>query len=389
MKTNPIDILLLIIFIYPILKGFLLKYSSNNIKMEVENVNKNINFIIALFLGVNWGKKIFLQHERGIYNKIYMSISINIRNFIESKPFIIYILLIPLMCFVISKILTWIINLINSITIYPVLDLLERYLSRRGDFLKRLFGMIVQIPKSICYVLLAAFILNVGSIFNLIGPINPYLQGSQSYRYICKQVIIPVTQSKLAKKLPNILDNSFKVVIRQSDAKNTSQNTTKSGTIIYYNGVTLDEGVKSNEEINNFARKLVNKDENTENKAKILYTWIGKNISYDDNKASNVMSNNFNDESGAIQTFKTRKGICFDYSCLYVAMCRATGIKVRLITGQGFNGVSWVSHAWNEVYSPTKNEWINVDTTFYKGGNYFNSKRFSIDHRNSTIAGEW
>lgn len=389
MKANPIDILLLIIFLYPILKGFLLKYSSNNIKMEVENVNKNINFIIALFLGVNWGKKIFLQHERGVYRQIYMSISINIRNFIESKPFVIYILLIPLMCFVIFKILIWLINLINSITFYPILDWFERHLNGKRDFLKRLVGMIVEIPKSICYVLLTAFILNVVSIFNLIGVVNPYLQDSQSYRYICKQVIIPVTQSKLAKKLPNILDNSFKVVIRQADSKNISKDGANNATVVYYNGVTLDEGIKSNEEINDFSKKLVSKENTIENKAKILYAWIGKNISYDDNKALNVMSNNFNDESGAIPTFRTRKGICFDYSCLYVAMCRANGIKVRLITGQGFNGVSWVSHAWNEVYSPLKNEWINVDTTFYKGGNYFNSKRFSIDHRNSTIVGEW
>ncbi|KAJ49331.1 membrane-bound protein [Clostridium tetanomorphum DSM 665] len=70
-------------------------------------------------------------------------------------------------------------------------------------------------------------------------------------------------------------------------------------------------------------------------------------------------------------------------------MCRANNLKVRLITGQGFNGVSWVSHAWNQVYIAEENKWINVDTTFYKGGNYFNSKRFDLDHKDSSIAGEW
>jgi transglutaminase-like putative cysteine protease len=72
-----------------------------------------------------------------------------------------------------------------------------------------------------------------------------------------------------------------------------------------------------------------------------------------------------------------------------VAMARANGLKVRIITGEGFNGVSWVSHAWNEVFIPEENKWIKVDPTFYKGGNYFNSKRFDLDHRDAKIAGEW
>lgn len=70
-------------------------------------------------------------------------------------------------------------------------------------------------------------------------------------------------------------------------------------------------------------------------------------------------------------------------------MARANNMKVRLITGEGFNGINWVSHAWNQVYIPEGNQWINVDTTFYKGGDYFNSKRFQLDHRDSQIAGEW
>jgi hypothetical protein len=62
---------------------------------------------------------------------------------------------------------------------------------------------------------------------------------------------------------------------------------------------------------------------------------------------------------------------------------------VRIITGEGFNGVSWVSHAWNQVYIPERDEWINVDPTFYKGGNYFDSIRFEVDHESDEIAGEW
>jgi transglutaminase/protease-like cytokinesis protein 3 len=209
------------------------------------------------------------------------------------------------------------------------------------------------------------------------------------YRYLCKEAIIPITNSKVAKQLPSIIGNSFKVVIHQNKPGDTSTGIANGSTIIYYNGVTLEEGVKSNQEIDSFARKLTLNDSSAMSKAKILYNYVGKNISYDEDKARKVMANDFEVESGAIPTFNSKKGICFDYACLYAAMCRANGMKVRIITGEGFNGVSWVSHAWNQVYIPESSKWINVDTTFARGGNYFNSKRFEFDHKNTQIAGEW
>lgn len=130
-------------------------------------------------------------------------------------------------------------------------------------------------------------------------------------------------------------------------------------------------------------------DEDTISKGRTLYKWIGSNITYDNGKADRILNNDFEQKSGAIDAFQSRKGICFDYACLYVAMCRANNIKVRLITGEGFNGVNWVGHAWNQIYDESSKEWINVDTTFYKGGNYFNSRRFEFDHRNDIIAAQW
>lgn len=389
LKTNPIDIMLLLIFLYPLLKGFFVKYSSDNLKNEVEDVNKDIIFLISLFFGIYSGKKIFFQHDEDIYKKIYMYISLQIRNFIEDHPIVVYIILIPLLCFIIYKILMWIINIINSITIYPLFDAIERHLRDKKEILKRLTGLIVEIPKSFCYIIAAVFILNMVSIFNIADIVNPYLQYSEAYRYICKQVIIPVTKSKLAKKLPDILNNSFKIAVKETENQENGNSIENKVNVVYYNGVTLDEGVKSNNEIDSFAKKLCAGKSTPEKKAKTIYFWIGQNISYDDDKALSVVRNDFDVKSGAISTFRTRKGICFDYACLYVAMCRADKIKVRLVTGEGFNGVSWVSHAWNQVYIPEKNEWINVDTTFYKGGDYFNSKRFNIDHKNAKVVGEW
>ncbi|HBQ86719.1 MAG TPA: transglutaminase, partial [Syntrophomonas sp.] len=87
--------------------------------------------------------------------------------------------------------------------------------------------------------------------------------------------------------------------------------------------------------------------------------------------------------------FNTRKGICFDYSCLYISMCRAAGLKVRLITGVAYSGTAWGDHAWNQVYSTEEGRWINVDTTFGSNGYYFDKPDFIADHRYPVVQGEW
>lgn len=80
------------------------------------------------------------------------------------------------------------------------------------------------------------------SIFNIADIVNPYLQYSEAYRYICKQVIIPVTKSKLAKKLPDILNNSFKIAVKETENQENGNSIENKVNVVYYNGVTLDEG---------------------------------------------------------------------------------------------------------------------------------------------------
>lgn len=389
MKFNPVTILLLVVFFYPMIKGFLFAFSSHNLKLDLQDVNKNVSFVISLFAGAFYGKSIFIQHEKGIYRQIYNAIPRNITTYINSYKYIIYFIIIPMFIYIIYRLILLLLEIINNVTFYPLLDGIEDSLRDKSKIFKRIVGGLFQFPKSVSYVLIISFLLNFISIFKINNKLNQYAEASVPYKTICKEIIIPITNSKIAKQLPNILDNSFKIVVKENNAIDKGGSTPSSNTIVYYNGVTLDEGVRSNPTIDSLARRLGDKSSTTRGKAKLIYNWVGSNIDYDYNKADRVLQNDFNVQSGAIPTFNSGKGICFDYSCLYVAMSRANNIKVRLITGEGFNGVSWVSHAWNQVYVPEESKWINVDTTFYKGGNYFDSKRFDLDHRDAKIAGQW
>ena len=71
-------------------------------------------------------------------------------------------------------------------------------------------------------------------------------------------------------------------------------------------------------------------------------------------------------------------------------MSRAAGLKVRLVTGLGYNGSSWGDHAWNQVYYPAEKRWINVDSTFGSSGlNSFDNADFAWIHKDADIQGEW
>lgn len=383
LEDNIIDITLILILIYPVIKGFLFKFSSKSLKNDIEEATSYTSFIIGTILGVIITKGIFIRHESGIYSKIYSIIPKNLISMLENKPILVYLLIMPIIIFIVYKVIEIIIGFINTVTFYLLLDGVENFLREKSNLTKRIIGLIFQTPKAICYVILATFLLNILSVIGISNRFNNKLESSKVYSFLSSELVNPITNSNFAKNIPNIINNSFKIVIKNNNDVSSKEN---GKTIVYYNGITLEEGLKSNDEIDNFAKKLVVDSVDTRAKAKVIYNWVGKNIDYDYAKVDKIMNNDFTIKSGAIPTFYSKKGICFDYSCLYAVMCRANGIKTRIITGEGYNGSSWVSHAWNQIYIEEENKWINVDTTFYKGGNYFDSSVFKLDHRNSTIA---
>ena len=380
MAINLVSLALVAVFVFPLINGFFHKFSSNDSKRELSSVFGDLAFVVALFLGMNLSKKIFIEHDKGLYKSIYDLLPKDFINILQSSNILLYLVIMPLIIFITYKIINFLFLLLFNITIFLVFDAIEKKLRLKHDYYRRVLGSIFQLPRAFAYLIVLAFVLNVYTMLNSNKLVDQYLQSSKLYNAVCKQVIIPATKSNIAKQLPNILQNSFK--IQRKDGIQISP-------IIYYNGVTLEQGIKSNQEIDNFSKTLTSKDGNTVSKAKKIYNWVGKNIDYDSEKANEVLNNDFRKGSGAIPAFQSRQGICFDYACLYVAMCRANAIKVRMVTGYGFNGVSWIGHAWNQVYIPEEKKWINVDATFYKGGYYFNSDNFNLDHKASEIAGEW
>ena len=263
--------ILLLLFIYPIIRGFISKFSSEYLKGSIEGVFQSFSFLFSLCLGIYYTKKIFIQHDEGIYANIYKNIPPKAIEFINSNPLVIYILLMPLLIMIIYSIITFVVNIIAHITLYPLFDTIENKLKKKSILFNRIVGAIFQVPKAISYVIVITFVLNFMSLLNVADTYNKYLEESQAYNYISKEVVIPLTNSKLAKKLPNIVNNSFTIVVKDPSTSETNVQNNKHKGIIYYNGITLEQGVKSNDEINKFAINLVQSKSETKDKARAIY----------------------------------------------------------------------------------------------------------------------
>ncbi|HFD2035311.1 TPA: transglutaminase-like domain-containing protein [Clostridium perfringens] len=391
MNFNLVDIIIVCSFILPLVVAYKRKFNIIRIKNSIEELGGYISFFLALYLSFIAIKKI------DIIERMFSIVVVEFNNIISNfniSPQVIIIFIVLALTLVIYFIVKVILKIFSFIIINPILRWLKKAESRRGKGFGKVAALIINIPKSLFYMTVIALVIVILGSNGFLGEkMEGMTLASKAY-----EVINSNKYYAALNKEYEAFHNEYKDVISknidsavESNKEPKSENVVESNknVINLYNGVTLEQGIKSNEAINKKAKELTKNAKSSREKAKRVYTWISENINYDDNKAENISEKTSEYKSGAIEAFETRKGICFDYSCLYVAMARESGLKVRIVTGEGFNGKEWGPHSWNEVYLPEKNQWITVDPTFGKAGNYFDSKKNSESHRDGKIVGEW
>lgn len=378
-NINLIDIVIMGIFLYSIIKGIVVGYSSYKLKKNIVSFENTIIFFLSLFITIVLGKKFIMPNYMEIINEISSKLDNSVGDMIRSVPKLTIIFLYVVISILITNIFIAFMRIINNKLIFNAIDSVDTGIRKRNRNSRFLLGMLITVPKSIIITIITVFLI---SISGMIVPNNSVLQvvnDSLIYNEINEKVVSPVSRSYVFRYIPTILDNSFKVMGSDSNL----------GDVVLYNGITIDEGIKSNSNINNFALELTKSAKSDREKVERLYKWISSNIRYDYEKAGDIMEEKYVSNSGAIAAFNDRKGVCFDYSCLMVSFCRAIDIKSRIVTGQGFTGTQWAPHAWNEVYLEDEDKWINVDTTFASSGYYFDSYNFDKDHKKESVIGEW
>lgn len=92
-----------------------------------------------------------------------------------------------------------------------------------------------------------------------------------------------------------------------------------------------------------------------EEKVKAIYKWMIYNFEYDYDCEPLIQYFNVR------KTLSTRKGICYDFSHLFAALCRSQNIPCYVVDGDKRDNAQY-HHTWNRVYFD--GSWWDMDVTF-------------------------
>ena len=92
-----------------------------------------------------------------------------------------------------------------------------------------------------------------------------------------------------------------------------------------------------------------------EEKVKAIYKWMIYNFEYDYDCEPLIQYFNVR------KTLSTRKGICYDFSHLFAALCRNQNIPCYVVDGDKRDNAQY-HHTWNRVYFD--GSWCNMDAIF-------------------------
>jgi len=380
-NINFITIIIICIFLMPMTAGMLTPVSKDGIRHSLLFVLRSLNFIVGLILAGYLIQVVFSANSNDLISQYHHDI-------------VAYLIAFFVLMSVIFFILELVTMPVCRYVIVPLADKLSSALDSISSKGKRIFSGLWRLPKSVCMVLFFSLLLNFYANFINNPSAGDYINASKAYQAIHKNMLGPILSADLVKKAPALISDAFRKAAEDftpaSAGNSGDPNYWKLPAIKYFNGMTIDEAVKTNSEIDDTAKQIVESETDDIKKTRLLYRWVSKNIKYDQAKAEIVLENPSRVDSGSIITFEERTGVCFDYSCLYVSMCRAVGVKVRLVSGLGYSGTEWGEHVWNQVYDPAEERWISVDTTFGSSGyDCFDNPDFSENHKYDVVQAEW
>ena len=107
-----------------------------------------------------------------------------------------------------------------------------------------------------------------------------------------------------------------------------------------------------------------------------IYKYVYHKVGYDYIKAVKVAKTKLY-RSDVTETFNKKKGICWDKTCLFAALCRAARIPCQICVGTLKTGMFKQYHSWCRVLTE-EGKWKSIDPTNgtkYKADNY-SAERF-------------
>ncbi len=382
-SINYITLIIICIFAIPILAGIIMPLTCGRIRRSFLALLGSVSLLTSIILAVFLTRVLLSDSGNRVLSVLYQ-IFPALEAAVVGNAAWVQAVFVTALTLIIYGVMALLSLPIRRYVFPSAASRLYASLCDANGFTRRVVGGLWQIPRSLWLVLVFSLLLNFYTGYFNSPTITGYANTSVPYQIVQGGVIQPLLNTSVVKNIEVIVNDAFEAV----EGRNGEDG--GFALVRYINGMSLEDAVQSNADIDNMARHIVGSEMDDKQKAYLIYLWICENITYDNSKAAAVVQDPADVESGAVVAYATRKGICFDFSCLYVAMCRAVDLKVRFIVGMGYSGSVWGDHAWNQAYYPKEERWINVDTTFGSTGiNYFDREHFFLDHKDASVAGEW
>lgn len=367
-NLNLVSILLLIILLVSILQG-LLRGASRSAGRLVSLLSGGVLAVLGMLASIpltmwlspkveSWLSGMALpERDLSKWEQIYYTLLTAIRDF-------------PLMRFAVLFILSYwlirtVLGLISAFA-FGGSSLLGRLFfggERPASMLSRLAGAGIGaiIGAARCMMVIAVLFITV-TLFPDSG-FSRYVEASPVYQQGARSVIEPLSGNLIKEKLP--------VFTRGVEEELNG--------ILQRRYEIIDADIPR--DIGQAAAKVTSGAKNDEERARLLYEWVGSRVAYDYDKVKDYEDNGNWREQTPQMTFDTKRGVCIDYSRLYAVMARSQGLQVKVVTGLGYDGRGgYGPHAWNEVYLSEKDQWIPLDSTWARSGDWFNPPAFNETH---------
>ncbi|MFF2018847.1 transglutaminase domain-containing protein [Paenibacillus sp. NPDC058177] len=367
--ANIISIILLLIVAFSLLQGWGRGFSRSTGRL-FGLLGAGISTLVALLLAIPaaayfsplveaWASGVkYMDNELTRWQQLYYT-AISV---LAGSP-VVRFLLVLLLCYSLIRMLLGVV-----ILLLPFQSSGRRRGDKKVTALSRLGGAGVGLLIGMARGLILVAVLFIGVALSPDSSFSRYVESSPVYSQSAAAVIEPFAGDTVHKKLP---------ILTQAVAAEMND-------ILRRKYEIIDHDISG--DITGAAADIVGKTAGEEEKARLLYDWVGSRVAYDYAKAENYEKNRVWHEQTPQDTFNTRLGVCIDYARLYAVMARSQGLQVRVVTGQGYDGQGgYGPHAWNEVYVSDKQAWIPLDPTWASSGNWFNTKDFYDTHIRESV----
>ena len=199
-NVNIISLLLYTLLIVPPLMGFLFKVSSRTMEKTIDGFTNTVAMVLSLMTGSFILKNIFISDQYNIFNKIKGKLPVSIRMLMNSKPQIFLGIILIITIIVVYYILKLIFKFLTNLIFEPMFQAIDEYSRRRSGIVSRIIGMLFQLPKALCYVIIMCFLLNYVSMLNISNNLKEVINWGMS---------VNIEQNNNKPKKKNLFDYNW------------------------------------------------------------------------------------------------------------------------------------------------------------------------------------